>query len=105
MKWTTADKRRRWFGLFYVISAAGMFIWGQTWLEPHLRGLVFVFYWLACFGLTMLAILTALLDIWVIRLRQQSQESEAAKRALHAQPPPKPTREAPTPKDSTPSSD
>ncbi len=78
MKWTAADKRRRWFGLFYLISALGMFIWGQTILEPHLTGLLYIIYWLIVFGLTILAMLTAALDIWIVRIRQRRSEREAA---------------------------
>lgn len=82
MKWTPADKRRRWFGLFYLLTAIGMLIWGQTVLQPHLNGLTYVIYWLTCFVMTLLAMLTAMLDIWVIRLRQRKSENEAAKQVL-----------------------
>ena len=79
MKWTAADKRRRWFGLFYLITALGMFIWGQTILEPHLRGFLYIIYWLLVFSLTILAMLTAALDIWIVRLRQRRSENDAAR--------------------------
>ncbi|MBT5705677.1 MAG: hypothetical protein HOI66_05080 [Verrucomicrobia bacterium] len=82
MKWTPADKRRRWFGLFYLLMAIGMLVWGQTILKPHLTGFTFIFYWLACFAMTLLAMITAMLDIWVIRLRQRHSENEAAKKVL-----------------------
>jgi len=82
MKWTPADKRRRWFGLFYLLTAIGMLVWGQTILKPHLTGFTFIFYWLSCFGMTLLAMIVAMLDIWVIRLRQRHTENEAAKKVL-----------------------
>tara|TARA_A100001037_G_scaffold250049_1_gene232961 strand:+ start:191 stop:493 length:303 start_codon:yes stop_codon:yes gene_type:complete len=82
MKWTPVDKRRRWFGLLYLILAIGMLVWGQTLLKPHLRGLSYLVYWLVCFGLTTLALLTAVLDLWVVRLRQRRSEKEAVKQAL-----------------------
>jgi hypothetical protein len=82
MKWTPADKRRRWFGLFYLLMAIGMLVWGQTILKPHLKGFTFIFYWLACFAMTLLAMITAMLDVWVIRLRQRHSENEAAKKVL-----------------------
>ena len=86
MKWTSADKRRRWFGLFYLIMAIGMVIWGQTLLKHYLTGLSYLIYWIICFGFTLLAMLTAALDLWVIRLRQRRSENEAAREALKASP-------------------
>lgn len=84
MKWTAADKRRRWFGLFYLITALGMFIWGQTILEPHLTGLLYILYWLIVFALTLLAMITAALDIWIVRIRQRRSEHEAARETFNA---------------------
>ncbi|MCS1411168.1 MAG: hypothetical protein M2R45_04365 [Verrucomicrobia subdivision 3 bacterium] len=82
MKWTPADKRRRRFGLLYLIMAGGMLVWGQTILKPYLSGLIYLAYWLSCFILTVLAIVTALLDIWVVRLRQRHQEADAARQVM-----------------------
>jgi len=70
------DARRRWFGVFFLMLAAGMLIWGQTILKPYLEGLWFVIYWLACMGFTALAMLTALLDIWAVRRRTRAQQRE-----------------------------
>ncbi len=67
------DAWRRWFGTFFLILAGELLIWGQTLLKPHLNGASFVFYWLACFGLTGLAVLTALIDLWIMRRRTQEQ--------------------------------
>ncbi|PYM10190.1 MAG: hypothetical protein DME18_16775, partial [Verrucomicrobia bacterium] len=61
-----ADARRRWFGVFFLIIAVGMLVWGQTFLKPYLEGLGFIVYWLACMGFTGLAMLSALLDIWAV---------------------------------------
>ena len=71
-----ADARRRWFGVFFLIIAAGMLIWGQTYLKPWLSGLGFVIYWLGCLGFTGLAMLTALLDIWAVRRRTRDQHRD-----------------------------
>jgi membrane protein implicated in regulation of membrane protease activity len=71
-----ADARRRWFGVFFLIVAAGMLIWGQTFLRPWLSGLGFVAYWLACLVFTGLAMLTALLDIWAVRRRTRDQHRD-----------------------------
>lgn len=84
MKWTGADKRRRWFGMLYLLLAIGMFIWGQTIFRPHLSGLAYVCYWLVVFGFTLLAMITALLDMWVIRLRQRRSERDAAKKVFES---------------------
>ena len=61
------DKRRRWIGLFFLITSAAMLIWGSTWLAPYLKGTTYLIYWLVCFLFTTLAMGTALLDMWVIR--------------------------------------
>src|SRR5256885_16639383 len=76
MSGNAVDARRRWFGVFFLILAAGMLIWGQTFLKPYLEGVGFVIYWLACMGFTALAMLTALLDIWAIRRRTRDQQRD-----------------------------
>src|SRR5216117_368275 len=75
-----ADFRRRWFGVFYLLIAAGMLIWGQTILKPHLAGIAFVLYWLACLVFTGLALITALLDIWAVRRRTREQQRDLLQR-------------------------
>src|SRR5216117_17356 len=77
-----ADFRRRWFGVFYLLIAAGMLIWGQTILKPHLEGIAFVFYWVACLAFTGLALVTALLDIWAVRRRTREQQRDLLQRIL-----------------------
>ena len=76
----SADARRRWFGLLFLVLAAGMLIWGQTVLQPHLRGVWFLLYWLACFILTGLAILTALLDMRATRRRTREEQRDLIER-------------------------
>jgi len=71
-----ADARRRWFGLFFLFTAIGMIVWGFTILKPHLDGLLFLGYWLACFGFTFLAMLTALLDMWIVRHRTKEEHRQ-----------------------------
>ena len=75
-----ADVRRRWFGVFFLLIAAGMLIWGQTILKPYLEGIGFVLYWLACIAFTGLALLTALLDIWAVRRRTREQQRDLLQR-------------------------
>lgn len=76
------DARRRWFGLFFLFIAIGMLIWGQTVLKAHLHGLVFVFYWLVCFGFTFLALLTALLDLLIVRHRTRMEQRDLMERTF-----------------------
>ena len=75
-----ADARRRWFGVFFLLIAAGMLIWGQTILKPYLTGIGFVVYWLVCMGFTGLALVTALLDIWAVRRRTREQQRDLLQR-------------------------
>jgi hypothetical protein len=72
-----SDARRRWFGLFFLFLAGGMLIWGETLLKPVLgRGVGFVVYWFACFVLTGLAMLIALLDFFIVRRRTRKEQHE-----------------------------
>ena len=77
-----ADFRRRWFGVFFLLIAAGMLIWGQTILKPLLEGIGFVLYWVACLAFTGLALITALLDIWAVRRRTREQQRDLLQRIL-----------------------
>jgi hypothetical protein len=81
---TTVDARRRWFGAFFLILAGGMLAWGLTFLEaPLLRNpAIFISYWLACFGLTMLAFGIALYDVSVMSRRIREERRVAFKRAF-----------------------
>ena len=61
--------------MFYLLVAGALLVWGQTVLEPYLgRGLVFIAYWLVCFLFTGLAVLMALLDLWIVRRRGRLEE-------------------------------
>lgn len=76
----SADARRRWFGLLFLALAAGLVIWGQTVLQPWLKGVWFLCYWLVCVVLTGLAILIALLDMRATRRRLEAEERELLER-------------------------
>ncbi len=78
----SAAALRRWFGLFFLTVAAGMLIWGQTVLKPHLEGFNFMVYWLACFIFTFLAIVTALLDVRATRQRAEAEQRALLERTL-----------------------
>lgn len=77
-----ADARRRWFGVFFLIVAGGMLIWGQTVLKSRLDGAGFIIYWLICFCFTGLAMLTALLDIRALRRRTRDQHRDLFRHTL-----------------------
>ena len=69
---------RRWFGLFFLFIAGGMVVWGITLLAPFLERhrIIFVAYWMTCFGMTGLAMLTALIDAWLIRREARADQIE-----------------------------
>jgi hypothetical protein len=77
-----ADARRRWFGTFFLLLAGGMLIWGLTVLSGRLKGLAFVIYWLVCFVFTGLALLTALLDLLIVRHRQREEQRDLIVKAI-----------------------
>jgi hypothetical protein len=74
-----ADARRRWYGLLFLILAAGMTTWGLTLLESRLRGWGFILYWLLCLGFLSLAVVVALWDWWIIRQRRRIQQARLAR--------------------------
>jgi len=59
----SVDALRRWLGMFCLAVASGMLIWGHTILEPHLKGLTFLIYWIVCFLFTIASIVIALWDV------------------------------------------
>lgn len=67
---------RRGVGILFLVAALLMLVLGQTVLKDRLRDLGFLGYWLTCFGLTGLAVLTALLDMKENqrRLRQERRD-------------------------------
>jgi hypothetical protein len=77
-----ATARRRWFGALVLLAALGMLIGGGTVLEERLNNLAFILYWLACFGLTGLAILIAILDVRALRLRMRAEQHELFTKTL-----------------------
>jgi hypothetical protein len=98
------NQRRRWFGLFYLITSAGLLIWGLTLLRPVLRGWLFVGYWFACFLGALLALVTAWLDLRAIRRHARAERRELLSQALtrishelddHGDEPPRPGAKPP----------
>jgi membrane protein implicated in regulation of membrane protease activity len=81
---TSVDARRRWFGTFFLIVAGGMLLWGFTFLASFLvkRPMVFVIYWIACLGFTLLSFLIAVYDMRVIRNRVREEKRAAFNKAF-----------------------
>jgi hypothetical protein len=71
-----ATARRRWFGAAVLLAALAMLICGVTVLKEKLEYLTFIFYWMACFALTILAIIVAFLDARALqrRIRQEQHD-------------------------------
>jgi len=78
----SAEALRRWLGLFCLAVAAGMLIWGQTILKPHLAGMPFIFYWGLCFFFTISAVLIALIDVRAVRQRIKDEHAALIARTL-----------------------
>jgi hypothetical protein len=91
-----ADQRRRWFGLFFLIVAGGMLLWGLTFLNgPLMRNPpLFVIYWFACFFFATLAFCTAAYDMRVIRRRTRDEQRKMFEKAFSDLPPDAPQNEA-----------
>jgi hypothetical protein len=87
--------------MFYLLIAGGLLIWGQTILEPRLgKGLGFILYWFVCFLFTALAILTALLDLWIVRTRARVEKKRLLRQSgIGAEPPPCVGKQAPEDKE------
>ena len=76
------ESRRRQFGTACLTGAAVMLVLGQTLLKSYLAGLVFIFYWLGCFLLTGLTIVTALIDARAVRRKAREQQQDLLQDAL-----------------------
>jgi hypothetical protein len=63
----SATALRRWLGVFCLAMASGMLIWGQTLLQPHLQGWVFLVYWLVFLVFTCATVAISLLDFFAVR--------------------------------------
>jgi hypothetical protein len=66
---------RRW-SIWSLTASAVMLISGETLLRGHLGEIGFLFFWMACFGFTMLTMLMALLDLSSVQRRARKQQRE-----------------------------
>ncbi len=83
-----ADKRnfrRRALGGFFLLASLGMLLVGETVLQERLRArpMVFLLFWLGCFGFVGLAFFTAVLDLVVVRRRVRAEQRELLESTLH----------------------
>jgi len=78
----SARRTRRLLGLAFLAAAFLMLFAGQTVLRGQLQGIAFIVYWLACLGLVILALLTALLDALIIRQQTRRQQLVLLRDAL-----------------------
>jgi len=80
----SADALRRWLGMFCLVVASGLLIWGQTVFAPHLKGIAFMLYWAICLLFTLGAIVIALIDIRALRRRTSAERQALVERTLLA---------------------
>lgn len=95
----SADALRRWLGMFCLVVASGLLIWGQTVFAPYLKGVAFMLYWAICLFFTLGAIIIALIDIRAVRRRTTLERRELIEKTL-AEIEAESHRPAPTPPES-----
>ena len=69
-----ATSRRRLFGAIVLAVALLMLILGETALQGKMSDFAFVVYWLACFLLTSLAIVTAFRDVKAVQNQVRTEQ-------------------------------
>jgi hypothetical protein len=72
----STDTIRRRMGVLFLTMAVAMLVLGQTILQSRLKDWIFLVYWLGCFGFTILAAMTALIDVMVVRRKSRDQQRE-----------------------------
>ena len=70
----SAKSRRRWFGAICLLGALGLLLAGETQPGGRLSGITFIFYWLLCLVLTLLAMIAALLDVFALRRENRDHQ-------------------------------
>lgn len=70
-----ADFYRRFAGVFFLVIAGLMLVAGETFLGVRLKQTpaFALCYWLLCFLAVFLAIVVALLDLWIVRRRSRAE--------------------------------
>jgi uncharacterized membrane protein len=77
-----ACRTRRAIGLTFLATAILLLCAGQTFLHDHLHGHGFALYWLLCLLFVALALLTALLDLLIVRHQARRQQLDLIKDTL-----------------------
>ena len=65
--------RRRWLGGLCLLAAIVMLVADDTLLKGRLTGFAALAYWLGCFGLTIIAIIVAFVDLRSVRMETQKE--------------------------------
>jgi hypothetical protein len=74
--------KKRWASGILLGIALLMLILGQTVLTSSLHNRAFIAYWLACFMVTGLAAIVALLDFFSLQRRARAQEKKIMEKAF-----------------------
>ena len=65
---------RRITGGLALLGALALLISGETFLKMQLKGVAYIFYWLACLGLTTIAIIAAFMDVRALQRRTRREQ-------------------------------
>jgi len=76
------DQLRRRLGVFFLLASGVMLLLGFTLLRDRLANLGFLLYWMGCLGFTLLAAMTALLDLLVIRMKAREEQKKELKNVV-----------------------
>ncbi len=68
--------KKRWLSGLCLVIALLMLILGQTVFVHSLQGRTFILYWLACFALTGLAAIVALVDFFSLQRQARMKQRE-----------------------------
>ncbi len=77
-----ADSIRRWLGMFFLAVSFAMMMWGQIILQPYLVGVAFALYWMACFGLSITAVVFGVLDVRALLRNLRNERVTLLRRAM-----------------------
>ena len=79
------DQNARRKTMFWIVIVAVLMLFcGATflapWLDPHVRPVWFILYWLACAWLTVTVLLLALLDLLLLRVQARAEKRGLAQK-------------------------
>lgn len=76
------EQRRRWKGAIFLGIAVLMLMVGETLLKGSLSPLLMLAYWLACFGLAVVAMIYAVLEANTVARQSSEARRELAARTI-----------------------